>query len=406
MRVRRNAALYAGLMGSLSLLAPVPASALSMSDVSAALDSAFASPSIAFLAGLAGGAAASAVVCGAVALVVRHRGRASSPEELEATSECVPLVADAQGELAARPRGRHFRSVDDSSAASLATASDEAPVPAAAADAQGASEHHGPTHAALDYEDIAENYVSRSTFRDRMARRAQGVAATLRERLDAGKMDGVPVIARADGSVGDVGTSWWEASVGADSIISDSGFAAEDDLAIPSDFTDPAARAIPLAPGLAAPSISERVAFVDEGVYPEMRTMDDLSGGDDWASALRSLDERLVAELGVPEQVSFADAVGGLDTLDEPDNLEPATAFIPFKPLAGHPEVVDAESYVDHLIEEEFSKSTSKAVRRTSRRFLRVLEGGTGTSARLGSTGETGVGYVGKHFSVPLAAEA
>ena len=227
-----------------------------------------------------------------------------------------------------------------------------------------------------------------------------------RERLDASKMDGVPVIARADGSVGDVGTSWWEASVGADSIISDSGFAAEDDLAIPSDFTDPAARPVSLSPGLGAPSIAERVAFVDEGVYPERRTVDDLSLGDDWASALRSLDERLVAEVGAPEQVAFVDAVGGLETLDEPDNLEPATAFIPFKPLAGHPEVVDAETYVDHLIEEEFSKSSSKAVRRTSRRFLRVLEGGTGTTTHLGPTGETGVGYVGKHFSIPLAAEA
>lgn len=404
MGVRRNAALYAGLMGSLSLLAPVSASALTMSDVSTALDSAFASPSVAFLCGLVGGAAASAAVCGSVALVVRGRRRAAVPEELDATSECVPHVASAgEGASDSLPRGRHFRRQDE-----------PAPAPAKAVpDASGSVESsgnapasHGPTHAALDYEDIAENYVNRSTFRDRMARRAQGVAATLRERLDASKMDGVPVIARADGSVGDVGTSWWEASVGADSIISDSGFAAEDDLAIPSDFTDPAARPVSLSPGLGAPSIAERVAFVDEGVYPERRTVDDLSLGDDWASALRSLDERLVAEVGAPEQVAFVDAVGGLETLDEPDNLEPATAFIPFKPLAGHPEVVDAETYVDHLIEEEFSKSSSKAVRRTSRRFLRVLEGGTGTTTHLGPTGETGVGYVGKHFSTPLAAEA
>lgn len=393
MGVRRHAALYAGLMGSFALLTPSEATALSLSEVNSALDAVLVSPSVAFAAGLASGAVASAAVCGLVSLFVRLGRRSSSVEEqLDATSERAALSSEGEG--AQKPRGRHFRVEPETVEPEKTTA--DAP-----AVTQG-----GPSHAALDYEDIAQNYVGRATFRDKMARRAQGVAATLRERMDAGKMDGVPVIARADGSVGDVGTSWWTASVGAGSIISDSGFAAEDDdLAIPSDFTDPSARAIPFASGLAAPSISERVAFVDEGVYPERRTVDDLSDDDDWASALRSLDERLVTELGVSEQVSFADAVGGIDTLDEPDNLEPATAFIPFKPLAGHPEVVDAESYVDHLIEEEFSKNTSRAVRRTSRRFLRMLEGGT-SSRLLDSADDTDFGYVGKHFAVPMAAEA
>ena len=401
MGVRRNAALYAGLLGSSALLAPARATALSLADVTSALDAAFESPSIAFFAGLAGGAAVSAVMCGAVTLVVRlARRSAPADDQVDATSARAAFSDDSQADECVRPRGRHFRPADEP---------EEAPAPVttdAAKDAAASGQEHcGPTHAALDYEDIAQNYVGRVTFRDKMARRAQGVAATLRERMDAGKMDGVPVIARADGSVGDVGTSWWTASVGAESIISDSGFAAEDDLAIPPDFTDPSARAVPFVTGFAAPSISERVAFVDEGVYPERRSVDDLTEGDDWASALRALDERLVTEVGAPEHVSFADAVGGLDTLDEPDNLEPATAFIPFKPLAGHPEVVDAESYVDHLIEEEFSKNTSRAVRRTSRRFLRMLEGGT-SSRLLDGADDTDLGYVGKHFAVPMAAEA
>ena len=96
-----------------------------------------------------------------------------------------------------------------------------------------------------------------------------------------------------------------------------------------------------------------------------------------------------------------------LDTLDEPDNMEPQTAFIPFKTPGGHPEVVDTETYVDYLIEDEFSKNSSTAARRSSRRFLRLLEGGTQPASRhLADTGVSRSTYVGKHFALPRAAEA
>ncbi len=73
-------------------------------------------------------------------------------------------------------------------------------------------------HAARDYEQIAQNYVNRQRYQERVAIQQRGVKATLLERLGArfsgSMMDGLPVIERADGSVGDVGTSWWEATVG------------------------------------------------------------------------------------------------------------------------------------------------------------------------------------------------
>lgn len=464
MGARRNAAIYAGLMGSLALLAPCRASALSASDVVSALDSAFASPSAAFAAGLAGGVVASAAVFGVAALVSRGRRRrasatgpsdgmsdapgpqtsvpADSAEAVKALDGSGRVPAPSEGsqagdaERAPGRRGRHFRrdaakgEPDENSAPDAGPApgkdaaagkdaapgagqeSAASPEPSTASEssaspapAEGRPARLGPSHAAVDYEDIALNYVRRISLRERMARRAQGVAATLRERMDTGKMDGVPVITRADGTVGDVGTSWWEATVGSGSIATGAGFADEEDLAIPSDFTNPSA---PPVTGLAAPSIAERVARVDEEAYPERRPAVDPSEDEDWASALRSLDERFAIDAAAPEEVAFSDAVGGLDTLDEPDNLEPATEFIPFKPVAGHPEVVDTDSYVDHLIEEEFSKNTSKAVRRTSRRFLRVLQGGTGApTRRLAGDDDTGTGYVGKHFAAaPRAAEA
>ena len=393
MGVRRNAAVYAGLVGSLALGAPAPAAALSLTDAIAALDRAFVSPSVAFAAGLAGGALLTGIVVGFAALVSRRRARCTaeaSQDQTDPTAASEPLVVqEAAGEEPSGYRPRHLR-VD----APVAAEKDEAP----------AVSEPAPSHAASDYEDIAENYARRATFRARMARRAEGVAATLRERLGSNMMDGVPVIERADGSVGDVGTAWWKRAVGEQTIIADSGFADDSDaLAIPSDFTG--ASAALLAPAPRAGGISMRVARIDEGAYPERRTVDDLNQSDEWDLALRSLDERIAIESASQIPTPFVDLVGGVDTLDEPDNLELQTSFIPFKTPAGHPEVVDTESYVDYLIEDEFAKSSSPVARRSYNRFLRVLEGGTSSSKRLDLDNEEASEHVAKHFAVPMAAQ-
>ena len=388
---RRSPAIVAGLVGAGALVAPETARALSLPELTG---SSLSSLTVAFGLGAVVGVAAVGAVAGVVTLARRGPAREAD----------VPRIERA----AAAPR--HFRTSD-------------APAPA-----HGAASHsaHGPRakeptasdepaagraeHAARDYEDIAENYVRRATFRERMSLRAQGVAATLRARMGAGMMEGVPVIERADGSVGDVGTSWWTQAVGADAIIKDSGFAADatdpESLAIPSDFSATDLERLERASERRAGRIAERVAFVDEGAYPERRTVEDLDQGDDWASALRSLDEKIAASGPAQDPIGFIDSVGGEDTLDEPDNLEPQTAFIPFKVPGGHPGVVDTESYVDYLIEDEFSKNSSTAARRSSRRFLRVLEGGTQPTSRHLADTVSAPSYVGKHFSTPLAAEA
>lgn len=283
-------------------------------------------------------------------------------------------------------------------------------------------------HAARDYEDIAENYVEKRSFRKRMATRAQGVAATLSARIDANRMEGLPVIERADGSVGDVGTPWWTAAVGpavsgpinapeaaADAIPSEFGSAGIDDL----QFMSARPR-----------DISRRVAPVEEDAYPEKRCVEDVTG-DDWDRALRAMDEKIgavgapssatapSAKVLVPQRLEpFSDCVGNEDSLDEPDGIAQDTQFLYFKPPAGHPEVVDTETYVDYLLADEFSHNPSAAVRRSSRDYLRVIEGGTQTSAlrvrgcHMGSgrpDTATADGYRPRHFadSVPLArAEA
>ena len=416
MRVGRNPAVLAGIGGPLALALPAPAMALSLEDV---VGEALSSPGASFVVGFASGAVAVGGVLGVVALVRGLSRRAAARREAappEQTSASVGVPDEAP---AYRPR--HMRPVEAEPVvgnASVEPAPVEKPLSVVSrAAAKPAPERRGPSHAARDYEDVAENYVSRLTFRERMARRAEGVAATLRARMDAGRMAGVPVIERADGTVGDVGTSWWTASVGADSIPSSFGIAAEDDpLAIPADFSGMGRRLdAGLSRGFGAPpaggeashaSISGRVAFVDEGAYPERRTVEELTADDDWAAALRSLDELVAAELPKRDPIVFIDSVGGADTLDEPDNLEPDTAFIPFRPPAGHPEVVDTESYVDYLIKDEFSKSSSNAVRRTSRRFLQVIEGGTQRSAHLAGSPSARPAHTPRHFSSTVAVEA
>jgi len=345
--------------------------------------------------------------------VIRVRGieGSTSPEEGSRTT-----TARQRAAVEDRPRMSRFAAVSVADADAGSTiepaASEKAPVPAPLPSAKA-------DHVARDYGDIAENYVHGETFRNRMASRAQGVASVLRDRIGSTRMDGLPVITRPDGSVGDVGTGWWTRAVGSDAIADRVAFV--DDDAIPSDFSDLNMRAVPAMPSYEALSASEslsspadgeraarttrsnaiqnRVAFVDEGVYPEKRSAGDVESEDVWESALMALDERIAAQSpATHEATSFSDTVGDSDTIDEPDGMAADTQFIPFRTPAGHPEVVDTDTYVNYLIGEEFSRNSSNAVRRTSRDFLRMIDGGTSSTSRHLSTGGTQPRR-GRHFA-------
>lgn len=405
MQVKRNPAVLAGLMGMVALAAPQTAHALSLQEAS---DFVLASPERAFALGVASGALAVGVACGAIC-AVRARSRRNEEQvaagfaPVAGTSEFSSTDLDEKP-AADAPKPRHMRVVQAPEPAADAAVSAAAQVPVV------------PSHATNDYGQIAVNYVNRITFRERMACRAKGVAAALSGRIGSDMMDGLPVIERADGSVGDVGTSWWTTEVGRERIDANTGFAADEvaQISIPSSFSAEAARtafeAARKQQSRSRADIASRLAFIDEGVFPEHRSAAE-AATDDWEQALRSMEENLAADPETPNQdpIEFIDAVGNSETLDEPDNLEPDTSFIPFRTPAGHPEVVDTESYVDYLIEDEFGRNSSKAARRTSRRYLRILEGGTsatGTSMRHLS-GSTNVRTrSGKHFAPVQAAEA
>lgn len=251
-----------------------------------------------------------------------------------------------------------------------------------------------PSHASSDYEDVAQNYVRRENFLERMAQRARGVREVLAERFDRDPFEDLPVIERADGTVGDVGTGWWNARLG-DSVVYVGGKPAAqvasdelDDtqsLHVPRWMGDvspkPTHRGVVPSPRPNAAAkaraavIAQSVAEVDQGMFPAKRSASELDHDDMWEQALSAMGERL--EQMTPATPFAGDAIGGIETIDDPEGLEGPTSFIPFRAPAGHPEVVDTETYVDYLIDDEFSRNRSQAARKSSRDYLRVIEGGS-----------------------------
>lgn len=256
-------------------------------------------------------------------------------------------------------------------------------------------------HKATDYADIASNYVQRLTWKQRMASRARGVKELLAERMSQDMFDDLPVIERADGSVGDVGTGWWNAAL-KDSIRHDYGTADESDLQdidmtgehgpldvfqpayaaekIPASYSTGAAAVTQAASSTDVTSestdggaqkgryqISQRLAYIDEAAFPEKSEADTFDSTDAWELSMARMDAQR-------EDALSAEAA---QEAEEKRAAESPTAVLPFRPPAGHPEVVDTDSYVDYLIKQEFSRSSSQAVRMKSRDYLHVMEGGS-----------------------------
>lgn len=265
-----------------------------------------------------------------------------------------------------------------------------------------------------DIEDVAQSYVRTRTLAKRMAARAKGVADVLSERLSASRMEGLPVIERADGSVADLGESWWDDTVG--------------EKGLGEGLVAPVSAPAPYAPVSAAPGVGRRNPAVasrvpaisapvpsvadappspaEPFVYgaasapaaPEplepptsaAERTSDMQREDLWAVALAALDEKFEEQIALgpdaPGVGFVADDADDADALDEPEGLEPATRFMPFRPQAGHPEVDDTDSYVSLLIDQEFARNRSEAARDSAKRsqrsgshdYLKVIDGGTG----------------------------
>lgn len=246
-----------------------------------------------------------------------------------------------------------------------------------------------------DYADIADAYVQKMTLAERMSSRAKGVANVLSERLNINKMDGVPVIERASNSAYGVDASWWLAPEDDNFSVNTPAAAPVASSAVAQAYAPAPTPAVsPATAPAATPTSVASYTQAAQEVFdwdsaptnpnaPKVTVSEATPQQQDlWNTALLAMDERFAERIALgPDGMAydFKDDIGDIETLDEPEGLEPVTTFMTFKPTAGHPEVQDTSSYVDLLIDQEFAQNESvsarKSVRGVMRNYLKVVDG-------------------------------
>ena len=463
----RNPAVVAGLLSGLVLVAePASAYALTANEIRQ-------TPLGAIFTGIGVGLAAVAVISGAALVVSRSVNRGEKIDEVEAKSqsaatfqssdkalspkqvsvasnfspeESIVIPLDSSRRSIAAYKPKHMRASQWDMTGSIRVQSAELPVQPTESPAKKAQvvsttaegvlpvrAKKAPAHSTNDYAQIAENYTKLLSWRERTVARAKGAAAVLLERLGQDPMDGLPIIERADGTVGDVGTAWWTKAVGEESITRDFGIAEIGAEAIPEDFTNHAA------------DISSRISYVDQGVFPEKRTIDELEHADDWTLALAAMDEHLArhdqqqmrkyhpvqlpligqaaAEAEVASSVELSGAKPAASHKVAAAQMRPSrepnyagvVAQSTAMPLIKATN--DTSSHVQDIfdaVEREMAAELQAADERPTRELLRLIEGGTSKMKKISSldlgekTSADKASYKPRHFvgELPLVREA
>ena len=463
----RNPAVVAGLLSGLVLVAePASAYALTANEIRQ-------TPLGAIFTGIGVGLAAVAVISGAALVVSRSVNRGEKIDEIEAKSqsaatfqssdealsskqvsaasnfspeESIVIPLDSPRRSIAAYKPKHMRASQWDVTGSIRVQSAELPVQPAESPAKKSQvvstaaegvlpvrAKKAPAHSTNDYAQIAENYTKLLSWRERTVARAKGAAAVLLERLGKDPMDGLPIIERADGTVGDVGTAWWTKAVGEESITRDFGIAEIGAEAIPEDFTNHAA------------DISSRISYVDQGVFPEKRTIDELEHADDWTLALAAMDEHLArhdqqqmrkyhpvqlpligqaaAEAEVASSVELSGAKPAASHKFTAAQMRPSrepnyagvVAQSTAMPLIKATN--DTSSHVQDIfdaVEREMAAELQAADERPTRELLRLIEGGTSKMKKISSldlgekTSADKASYKPRHFAgeLPLVREA
>lgn len=463
----RNPAVVAGLLSGLVLVAePASAYALTANEIRQ-------TPLGAIFTGIGVGLAAVAIISGAALVVSRSVNRGEKIDEIEAKSqsaatfqssdealsskqvsaasnfspeESIVIPLDSSRRSIAAYKPKHMRASQWDMTGSIRVQSAELPVQPAEPPAKKSQvvstaaegvlpvrAKKAPAHSTNDYAQIAENYTKLLSWRERTVARAKGAAAVLLERLGQDPMDGLPIIERADGTVGDVGTAWWTKAVGEESITRDFGIAEIGAEAIPEDFTNHAA------------DISSRISYVDQGVFPEKRTIDELEHADDWTLALAAMDEHLArhdqqqmrkyhpvqlpligqaaAEAEVASSVELSGAKPAAShkvtaaqmRLSREPNYAGVVAQSTAMPLIKATN--DTSSHVQDIfdaVEREMAAELQAADERPTRELLRLIEGGTSKMKKISSldlgekTSADKASYKPRHFAgeLPLVREA
>lgn len=463
----RNPAVVAGLLSGLVLVAePASAYALTANEIRQ-------TPLGAIFTGIGVGLAAVAVISGTALVVSRAVNRGEKTDGVEAKSqsaatfqssdealsskqvstasnfspeESIVIPLDSSRRSIAAYKPKHMRASQWDMTGSIRVQSAELPVQPAESPAKKSQvvstaaegvlpvrAKKAPAHSTNDYAQIAENYTKLLSWRERTVARAKGAAAVLLERLGQDPMDGLPIIERADGTVGDVGTAWWTKAVGEESITRDFGIAEIGAEAIPEDFTNHAA------------DISSRISYVDQGVFPEKRTIDELEHADDWTLALAAMDEHLArhdqqqmrkyhpvqlpligqvtAEAEVASSVELSGAKPAASHKVAAAQIRPSrepnyagvVAQSTAMPLVKATN--DTSSHVQDIfdaVEREMAAELQAADERPTRELLRLIEGGTSKMKKISSldlgekTSSDKASYKPRHFAgeLPLVREA
>ena len=463
----RNPAVVAGLLSGLVLVAePASAYALTANEIRQ-------TPLGAIFTGIGVGLAAVAVISGAALVVSRSVNRGEKNDEVEAKSQSAATLQGSDEDLSSKQvsaasnfspeesivipldssrrsiaayKPKHMRASQWDMTGSIRVQSAELPVQPAESPAKKSQvvsttaegvlpvrAKKAPAHSTNDYAQIAENYTKLLSWRERTVARAKGAAAVLLERLGQDPMDGLPIIERADGTVGDVGTAWWTKAVGEESITRDFGIAEIGAEAIPEDFTNHAA------------DISSRISYVDQGVFPEKRTIDELEHADDWTLALAAMDEHLArhdqqqmrkyhpvqlpligqaaAEAEVASSVELSGAKPAASHKVTAAQMRPSrepnyagvVAQSTAMPLVKATN--DTSSHVQDIfdaVEREMAAELQAADERPTRELLRLIEGGTSKMKKISSldlgekTSADKASYKPRHFAgeLPLVREA
>lgn len=404
-------AIVAGLLGAATTSLARPAYAMGRSAAALTLPTMYASAD--FLMGMATGAVACGIVSFVIFVISEQLDRRAEQRQAEQRTSKESVSADASFASLAGDTCAGMPVVLDVVSEAVQDKTDEQAEVSATLAPNGSADSLG-AHVATDYADIAENYVEKLSWKQRMASRAAGVKAMLTQRLGQDMLQDVPVITRADGSVGDVGTGWWDAAMAANLRRDKFVLAAEKDFdaTLAHRHVSPATSEVPQPAKphvnptvvsntqsvLRADQIRCRIPEVDLGIYPEHRNFACVDNTEDlWNQAMTAMEARdtePATAAGTPSDE--------LDpsTLHAPDT---PTAVLPFRPVAGHPEVVDKSSYVDYLLRQEIENNSSDVVKRSSRDYLRVLEGGSMSSAptlfNIARTEHAKSNYVPKHMA-------
>ena len=456
----RNPAVVAGLLSGLVLVAePASAYALIANEIRQ-------TPLGVIFTGIGVGLAAVAVISGAALVVSRSINRGektdgaeakiqpsttfqvedetASPKRVSAASnfspeESIVIPLDSPRRSIAAYKPKHMKASQWDMTGSIRVQSAE-PLAKKAQVVSTAAEgvlpvraKKAPAHFTNDYAQIAENYTKLLSWRERTVARAKGAAAVLLERLGQDPMDGLPIIERADGTVGDVGTAWWTKAVGEESITRDFGIAEIGAEAIPEDFTNHAA------------DISSRISYVDQGVFPEKRTIDELEHVDDWTLALAAMDKHLACHdqqqmckyhpVQLPligQAAAEAEAANSVELSGAKPAVSRKVAAAQVRPSRepNYAGVVaqstamplvkatnDTSSHVQDIfdaVELEMAAELQAADERPTRELLRLIEGGTSKMKKISSldlsekTAADKPSYKPRHFAgeLPLVREA